>query len=176
MRRPTLKHTYRLLLLSGVGLLLSACMGFGPAGQSFTGGNYRSNGERIYYSGTSANNPISYSGGSFGGMMGGSMMRGKLACADCHGNDARGGGHFMGMSVMDAPDIRWSTLAAEDHGEPGDHEEGAMDHPPYDEASFKQAVTQGLDPGGEPLDNAMLRWRMSDQDISDLIAFLEEMQ
>ena len=176
MMRPTLKHGYRLLFLSGAALLLSACIGFGAGGQyPATGGNYRTNGERIYYSGTSANNRISYTGGSFGGMMGGGMMRGRLACADCHGNDARGGGHFMGMTVMDAPDIRWSTLAGEDHGEPGDHEEGAMEHPPYDEETFKQAVTRGLDPGGEPLDSAMPRWRMSDQDINDLIEFLKEM-
>ena len=158
-----------LLILGAVSLFLAACTGIGAQR-----GAYRSNGERIYYDGTSANNRISYSGGSFGGMMGGGMTRGRLACADCHGDDASGGGHFMGMTVMDAPDIRWSTLTAEEHGEPGDHKENAMDHPPYDAASFQNAVTQGVNPGGEPLDTAMPRWRMSDQDIQDLIDFLQE--
>ena len=106
-------------------------------------------------------------------MMGGS---GRLACADCHGKDARGGVHQMGMTQMDAPDIRWAALTEEEHGADGDHNEGGgMDHPPYDEATFKQAVTQGVDPAGDPLDSDMPRWRMSDQDIQDLIAFLKSM-
>jgi cytochrome c oxidase subunit II len=94
-----------------------------------------------------------------------------LACADCHGPDGRGGQHVMHMTVMDAPDIRWSTLSQAGHGEHGDADE--MDHPPYDEAAFKQAVTQGLNPGGARLDRAMPRWRMSAQDLDDLLAYLK---
>ncbi len=177
MSRFTMKQTARILLLGGVALLLAGCMAYAFRGPNPAfGGNFRSNGERIYYTGTSVNGPISYRGGSFGGMMGGGgMMSGRLACADCHGPDARGGRHVMMMTVMDAPDIRWSTLTAEDHGESaeGGHEENEMDHPPYNAELFKRAVTQGLDPAGEPLDPAMPRWRMSDQDIQDLIEFLQ---
>lgn len=165
--------TFRFLLLFGIALLLGGCLGsgFGPSASSLFGtGRYRSNGERIYYTGTSANDRISYQGGGFGGMMGGGTMRGRLACADCHGDDGRGGVHFMHMTRMDAPDIRWSTLTSTEH----DGEE--MDHPPFDAASFQRAVTQGIDPGGDPLDGDMPRWRMSDQDIADLIAFLKELQ
>lgn len=128
-------------------------------------GRFASNGERIYVTGTSANGRISYSGGDFGGgMMGGRGMMGggQPACADCHGRDGRGGRHVMQMTVMDAPDIRWSTLAEAEHG---DHGEEEMEHPPYDEKTFKRAVTQGLDPGGNSLGAAMPRWRMSDQDF-----------
>lgn len=138
---------------------------------------YASNGERIYFSGTSAHGRISYSGGDFGGMMGGQgMMGGRLACVDCHGPDGRGGQHVMHMTVMDAPDIRWSTLTEAEHGDHGDHgDEDEMEHPPYDEETFKQAMTQGVDPAGNPLDPAMPRWQMSDQDLDDLIAYLKKL-
>ncbi len=165
-----------LIILGGASLFLAACMGLGaPTGRSIFGA-YRTNGERIYYSGASANGPISYSGVSSGMMGGGGgMMGSSLACADCHGNDARGGVHQMGMVRMDAPDIRWATLTEADHDADGDHDEGGkeMDHPPYDEEAFKRAVTQGIDPAGGPLDRDMPRWRMSDQDIRDLIQFLQ---
>jgi len=179
MNRLITKTSFRLFFLIGIGLLLAGCMGFAFRGQNPAyGGNFRTNGERIYYTGTSANGPIGYRGGAFGGMMGGGgMMTGRLACADCHGPDARGGRHFMMMTVMDAPDIRWSTLTGAGHGEPATgedgHEEDEMEHPPYDAESFKLAVTQGVNPAGDPLDPAMPRWRMSDRDIQDLIEFLE---
>jgi cytochrome c oxidase subunit 2 len=158
-------------------LLLAAC---GPVGQSsgpgdVSAGRYASNGERIYFTATSANGPISYTGGPSGGMMGGRGMM-ELACADCHGRDGRGGEHVVAMTAIDAPDIRWSTLTESEHGEQstqGQGEEGEMDHPPYTAETFKRAVTQGLDPGGNPLEPAMPRWNMSDQDLNDLIVFLK---
>jgi mono/diheme cytochrome c family protein len=81
----------------------------------------------------------------------------------------------MHMTVMDVSDIRWSALTEEDHDGDGDHGDGGgeMEHPPYDEETFKRAVTRGLDPGGDSLDPAMPRWRMSDQDLGDLIAYLK---
>ena len=160
MKRKTLWSS--LILLA---LVVAACSPLGLGG-------YGSNGERIYRTGTSANGRISYTGGNLGGgMMGG----GRLACASCHGPDGRGGPHVMHMTNMDAPDIRWSTLTGADHGDEGegDHEAGEMDHPPYDAETFKRAVTQGLNPGGEPLDAGMPRWQMSDQDLNDLIDFLQ---
>lgn len=158
----------------GLALLALTVTACAPAGFTVDRGRFASNGERIYFTGAGANGRIGFSGGEFGGgMMGGRGMMGgsQLACVDCHGPDARGGQHVMHMTVMDAPDIRWSTLSQAEHGEHGD--EGEMDHPPYDEAAFKQAVTQGLNPGGARLDPAMPRWRMSEQDLQDLIAYLK---
>jgi cytochrome c553 len=149
--------------LTLLALVLAAC---GPLGRG--AGHYASNGERIYFTGTSANGRISYRGGNLGGGM---MGVGQLACADCHGSDGRGGQHLMHMTMMDAPDIRWSTLTEAEHGDHSDKEE--IEHPPYDEETFKRAVTQLLDPGGNPLDPAMPRWRMSDQDLDDLMAYLK---
>ena len=153
-----------------LGLILLALVAAACNPLGLVSGRYASNGERIYFTGTSANGRIDYSGGNIGsGMMGGQ----QLACADCHGPDGRGGPHVMHMTSMDAPDIRWSTLTEAEHGD-GDHDQAeGMDHPPYDEESFKRAVTQGLNPGGEPLDSDMPRWRMSEQDLNDLIAFLQ---
>jgi len=152
-------------VLISLAIAVTAC---GPTGGGGSvSGRYASNGERIYLTGTSANGRISYSGGGFGsGMMGG----GQLACADCHGPDARGGRHVMHMAVMDAPDIRWSTLSEAEHGD------GEMDHPPYDAETFKRAVTQGLEPDGSWLDPAMPRWQMSDKDLEDLLEFLKSLK
>ena len=133
-------------------------------------GTYVSNGERIYLTGTSANDIITYSWaeGFAGGMMGGRGMMGEqgmmqLSCADCHGPNGRGSQVVLAMTEIDAPDIRWSTLT----------QPGQMDHPPYTEETFERAVTQGLDPGGSPLDPTMPRWQMSEQDLADLITFLK---
>jgi hypothetical protein len=78
----------------------------------------------------------------------------------------------MHMTMMDAPDVRWSELTEAAHG---DHDDGEpeMEHPPYDEETFRRAVTRGLDPGGDALDSDMPRWRMSEADLDDLVAYLK---
>jgi cytochrome c oxidase subunit 2 len=87
------------------------------------------------------------------------MMGGSLACASCHGPDGRGGVHGMGMmEVMEAPDIRWSTL----------QDEFSVD-------AFRLAVEDGQDPDGSIMSTDMPRWQMSDQDLSDLITFLKSL-
>ncbi len=57
-----------------------------------------------------------------------------------------------------------------DHGEGGDGHGG---HDGYDDHTLRRAIRQGIDPAGEPLDDLMPRWRMSEQDLDDLIAFLK---
>jgi hypothetical protein len=39
--------------------------------------------------------------------------------------------------------------------------------------TFAQAVCEGLDPAGRPLDAAIPCWQVADQDIADLIKFLK---
>jgi cytochrome c oxidase subunit II len=159
-----MRHTRILLAgLAFFAVAVAACSPLGWSGISLAG--YSSNGERIYFTGTSAHDRITFSGGDFGGMMGnGGMMGSQLACANCHGPDGRGSQFIVHMTEITAPDIRWSILTK---AEPN------MDHPPYDEQTFKQAVTQGLDPAGHPLEAAMPHWQMSDQDLNDMIAFLK---
>jgi len=122
-------------------------------------GAFSSNGERIYFSATSERDTtISYTNGpsSNGWMMGGGG-KGRMVCASCHGPEGRGGDHNMGMmQVMSAPDIRWAVIGEE-----------------FDAELFKLAVTKGEDPNGTELSTNMPRWTISDDDLSDLIAYLK---
>jgi len=137
--------------------------GMGSGGTSWGDGAFSSNGERIYFSATnSAGEYIQYSGGPQTGM----MMGGSLSCASCHGPTGRGGIHTMHMDVMDAPDIRYSTLTSEEEEHGGEHGE-------YDLDSFRLAVIGGTHPDGKALNRDMPRWRMSDQDLADLFEFLK---
>jgi len=133
-------------------------------GTAWGEGAFRSNGERIYFTATSERGgSITYTGGPD---LGGMMMGGRLTCASCHGPTAQGGQHIMHMQVMDAPDIRGSALAGEEHEEEGEHGGG------YDLGTFRMAVVEGKHPNGESLSTDMPRWNMSDEDLSDLLDYL----
>lgn len=122
---------------------------------------YGSNGERIYLTGTnSSGERIPFSGGPRWLYMHGG------GCAACHGSDGRGGNPIM-MGTAISSDIRYQHLLEEE--EHGEREE----HPPYTDALIKRAITQGLDPAGEPLDLTMPRWRLSDRDLNDLLEYLK---
>lgn len=138
-------------------LLLTACAPrTQPNGTAWGTGAFNSNGERIYFTATSdRGSPITYTGGPTSGR--GMMMGGELACVSCHGPSGQGGKHNMGMmQVMDAKDIRWSTLAGE-----------------FDAETFRLAVVNGEDPDGTQLNSDMPRWNISDNDLADLIVFLK---
>jgi len=189
----------KLLILSGaVVLILTACTAL--PGQQFesppqvTGDPFASNGEKIYFTGTNEDGKrINYTEGpDFSGM----MMNPPLTCASCHGPTGEGGQHVMHMEVMDAPDIRISALRGEgeDHGEEVEHEEGdahgeeehengeipeedghADDHGDYDLEDFHRAVIEGKHPGGDPLDENMPLWQMSEDDLKDLFEYLKRL-
>ncbi len=144
-------------------LLFAACLP-GGNGLDWPGRTFDSNGARIFYTATNENGErIRYSGGpAAGGMMGGG-----LACASCHGPDGRGGERYIHMQTINAPDIRYVALAA-DEGEGG--HEGAET---YDLETFRMAVVEGRHPDGERLDSIMPRWQLSDQDLADLLEFLK---
>ena len=78
------------------------------------------------------------------------MMRSAVACADCHGSDARGRIIQVMLGQAEAPDIRWSTLTAPTKS-PGDKA--------LDPDSFFLAVTEGLDPTGATLKTFMPHWQ-----------------
>lgn len=152
--------------------------GMMDGGTAWGDGAFASNGERIYFTGTSERSgDIDYSGGPDAGMM---MMGGQLSCASCHGPSARGGRHQMHMETMDAPNIRWDALAAHEADEVDGHEEGAGDHTEaegdYTLATFRLAVVEGKHPSGEPLSEDMPRWQMSDADLRDLAAYLQSLE
>lgn len=147
-----------------VGLVITTGA-FSPAAGPW-GGRFDSNGERIYFTATSdSGRPIVAEMGQM------AMATPMMACADCHGPNGRGGTVQMMMGSFEAPDIRYKTLTTEEM----EHEEGE-EHPPYTEELIKRAITQGLDPAGEPLNFPMPRWQMSESDLADLLDYLKSLQ
>jgi len=104
------------------------------------------------------------------------MMHSGTACVNCHGQEGRGGRVTMMMWSFKAPDITWANLTEEKGHEEQASEEEHEEHPPYTEETLKRAITRGINPGGEPLDELMPRWRMSQQDLADLVAFIKTLK
>jgi cytochrome c oxidase subunit 2 len=150
--------------------ILAGCTGapdypYSRGGAAPVDGSFSSNGQRIYFTATSSSGqPIIPEGFN--------MMMHRITCADCHGPDGKGGQVTMMMQSFNVPDITWPHLTEEEHEAGGEHEE----HPPYTEETVKIAITQGLEPSGEQLDNTMPRWRISDQDLNDLVGYLKTLK
>jgi mono/diheme cytochrome c family protein len=130
---------------------------------------FASNGERIYYTGTSTKTgPIPRTGGPMW------VYHAGVGCVACHGVQGRGGVPVM-MGTAVPEDIRYPTLtAAEPHKEGEKKEE--PDHPPFTDATIKRAITQGVDPANKPLDWTMPRWQLTDEDWTDLLAYLKTLR
>ena len=94
-------------------------------------------------------------------------MMAPLACATCHGPEGNGGTVNLMMQTFTVPNITWPVLSGSDPD---------MQHPPYTEETLKQAITEGVDPGGGPLDYPMPRWQISPQDLNDLVAFIKTLK
>lgn len=145
--------------------VLGGCDGSGMhpmMGPRSTPRSFRSTGERIYFTGASASGrPIVFQGGDMRMGMHGS------GCVSCHGEDRRGGIRMMPWLSVVAPAITPEALF-------GDHDERVPhgEHGAYTEAGLRRAITQGLDPRGEPLDPAMPRWSMRREDLDDLVRYL----
>jgi ABC-type branched-subunit amino acid transport system substrate-binding protein len=91
-----------------------------------------------------------------------------MTCAGCHG--ARGEGKTEGG--VTAGGLTWSHLL-KPYGHT--HPTGRK-HGPFNESSFIRAVTGGVDPAGNNLLAAMPRYRMSAEDMADLIAYLKRIE
>lgn len=163
-----MKQIKIILFLIGGSLILAACSPFFQSSSfpKIDDTPNAENGEQIYFTATSQRGGrISFTGGpAFGGMMMGSY----LTCASCHGPTGQGGRHTMHMTVMDAPDIRYVELIEEmeEHGG-GEGEYGL--------ATFRKAVMDGQHPDGDSLKPDMPRWKMSENDLADLFAFLQSL-
>src|SRR6185295_14572256 len=88
-----------------------------------------------------------------------------LTCAGCHGS--RGEGITEGG--VTAGNLVWSNLT-KSYGHT--HDNGRK-HGAFNETSFIRALTGGVDPAGNKLAVAMPAYRMPQQDMSDLIAYLK---
>ena len=91
-----------------------------------------------------------------------------LTCAGCHG--ARGEGKTEGG--VTAGNLQWSNLA-KPYGHT--HDNGRK-HTPFSDVSFIRALTAGVDPAGNKLAVAMPVYRMPQQEMSDLLAYLRRIE
>jgi len=89
-----------------------------------------------------------------------------VGCAACHGKDGRGKTVKTAMGSFSTPDIRWSTLSSKKDPE-------GQPQTPFDQTRFARAVRDGLDPEGVLLDPTMPRWRLTDTQVSALVAYLK---
>ncbi len=160
------------VLVLGGASLLSACS-FSARVVGGSRPSFGSNGERIYFRAeSSSGQPIRYSGGVT------MMMQRRNTCANCHGADGKGGRlTIMMMSSLKSPDITWHNLTEAGHEDEQQQEEEEHEgHPPYTEETLKIAITRGINPAGERLDEEMPRWRMSESDLSDLVEFIKTLE
>ncbi|MBL4756526.1 MAG: c-type cytochrome [Rhizobiales bacterium] len=132
---------------------------------------FQSNGERIYFTGTST------SGGTITAKGGGRHMRMMGgACANCHGAD-RLGGRMMPQFWLEVPPLTSYALfggqEVDDHGSNANESESDHgNHDFYTDETLGRAIAQGIDPSGKSLNSAMPRWSISSSDLVDLIAYL----
>jgi len=121
-------------------------------------------GKQIYLSGTSpSGREITAILGAEDNDAPGSLM----ACANCHGFDGRG----KPEGGVIPSNITWEELT-KSYGHA--HASGRR-HPAYAELSLAQAITEGVDSAGNQLAATMPKYRMSRQDLSDLIAYLKRL-
>lgn len=88
-----------------------------------------------------------------------------VPCAGCHGRDGRG----RPEGGVTPTDITWSRLSRPY----GTLAPGGRRFPPYEAASLERSLVAGVDPAGNPLHAAMPRYRMSAEDMADLVAYLQ---
>lgn len=112
---------------------------------------------------------VSPSGGEIVAVMGEGVEvpASAMPCSGCHGRDGRG----RPEGGVTPSDLTWDSLTRP-YGVT--HPSGRK-HPPYDERSLKWAIAMGVDPAGNPLHVAMPRFRMSQQDMADLLAYLQRL-
>lgn len=75
----------------------------------------------------------------------------------------------MHMEVMDAPAIYYDALNSMMAEESGSTQAAGG----YTLQDFRTAVIEGEHPDGGQLSTDMPRWKMSEQDLADLFAFLK---
>jgi ABC-type branched-subunit amino acid transport system substrate-binding protein len=91
-----------------------------------------------------------------------------LTCAGCHGN--RGEGRTEGG--VTAGSMMWSHLT-----KPYGHtDDGGRKHSAFNETSFVRSLTAGIDPAGNKFAVAMPTYRMPQEDMANLIAYLKRIE
>jgi ABC-type branched-subunit amino acid transport system substrate-binding protein len=121
-------------------------------------------GQQIYLKGTSP------SGSRIGALInseGTEVPGSAFACANCHGKQGAGGSE----GGVAPSNLTWSSLTRPYEVT----STSGRKHGAYDEGQLKRAIAMGLDPAGNRLLDAMPRFRLSLQDMDDLIAYVKRM-
>ena len=122
-------------------------------------------GKQIYVTGTS---PSGQDIVALVGVDGFELPASSMTCASCHGLDGRG----RPEGGVVPSDITWAHLTkAYGH----DHSYGRQ-HPAFDLAGVETAIRTGVDPAGNRLDLAMPAFRIEDDDLAALIAYLRRIE
>lgn len=91
-----------------------------------------------------------------------------INCAGCHGRRGEG----KTEAGVAAGNLTWSNLTKSyGHTHPTGRKHGA-----FNESSFTTAVVRGVDPSGNELGVAMPRYRLSIEDMNDLIAYIKRLE
>jgi ABC-type branched-subunit amino acid transport system substrate-binding protein len=90
----------------------------------------------------------------------------SFPCASCHG--LRGEGTKEGG--IQPPALNWETLTRPHTSALTRRERG-----PYDDATLARAISGGVDSGGAPLHPGMPRYRMTNEQMADLLAYLRKL-
>ena len=90
----------------------------------------------------------------------------SFACANCHG--LRGEGTKEGG--IQPPPIDWETLTRSHTSAITRRERG-----PYTDVTLAKSIVDGINPNGLPLHPAMPRYRMTKEQLSDLVAYLKKL-
>lgn len=95
------------------------------------------------------------------------MPAAAFPCAGCHGRDGRG----RPEGGLSPSDLRWASLTKPY----GVTHPGGRKHPAYDDRSLKRAIAMGIDAGGNKLHVAMPRFRMTQEDMAALLAYMKRL-
>ncbi|HEX9985233.1 MAG TPA: cytochrome c [Thermoanaerobaculia bacterium] len=87
-----------------------------------------------------------------------------VPCGSCHGPDGRG----LPDAAIRPANIRWNVLTQPLATE-------RRNRPPYTRSLVKRAITMGLDSGGQKLESTMPRYRLTLEDMDDLLAYLRQL-
>ena len=145
-------------------LLLALGLAAAPAAAWITGGPAPDpeRGRAIFHRGVTAD------GGEIVAAMGPESFEvaaSLVPCASCHGHDGRG----RPEGGIAPSNLTWASLT-----DPrGARRPDRRQHPPYDERSLLKAITMGVDPAGNELNDTMPEYRLSRRDAADLVAYMK---
>ena len=76
------------------------------------------------------------------------------------------------MTSLVAPNLTYESLTSEEHYHGDQHE---IHEGKYTDADIKRAIIEGLSPSGKRLNRIMPRWKMTEEELNELLAYLKNL-